>query len=523
MSSQYNLPELLAKRYELMEELGRGRCGIVFLAYDGLQKRNVAIKLLSEISVSPLDVKRFQREASFISKLHHPNIVSFYSFGQWKNIYYIVMEYVKGHFLRDYIKISPHPLLCLIESALQICSALEHAHSKGIIHRDIKPDNILVSSEGVVKILDFSIARNLATESTRLTGPDSFIGTMAYMSPEQFLGETLTPLADLYSLGVTLYELATDKLPFTAQNIITLIMQHINISPEPPGAINPAIPESFQKIILKLVEKDPAKRYLSLSSLREDLKKSIFDIKEKCLQEVYKEKEIKNVCRQSSKEDAILSLYTSGNIYLEDGNIEEALKIYKQLLSISEETGCGNGEIYAYTGLGRIHVMNNEFEPAMRCFLKGIETENIFIRTENMCYLTETIIKLNKIDNLKEYIDELKLVLTGICNKFLMGKIYMVFGKYELINLERKKAEDYLKKSKNLLEDTKNYWETGEIFHELGKFYMEDFFISREIKIRIKSIKFLEKAKFLYTCMNMKNKVEEINEELKTFGIISSE
>jgi len=191
-------------RYEVIKELGRGSTGIVLLCYDTVEKREVAIKMLSDDDVPEHTLKRFQREALLISRLHHPNILSFYRFVQREKNSYIVTEYVKGILLKEYLKASPVPMDCLLKSSIQICSALSHAHSKGIVHRDIKPANILVSSEGIVKITDFGVAKDLLNKLPRITLKGSLIGTVTYMSPEQILGHEVTPLSDLYSLGVTL-------------------------------------------------------------------------------------------------------------------------------------------------------------------------------------------------------------------------------------------------------------------------------------------------------------------------------
>ncbi|MEQ8223647.1 MAG: serine/threonine-protein kinase, partial [Candidatus Eremiobacterota bacterium] len=264
-------------RYEVIKELGRGGTGIVLLCYDTVEKREVAIKMLSDDDVSEHALKRFQREALLISRLHHPNIPSFYRFVQREKNSYIVTEYVKGILLKEYLKASPVPMDGLLKSSIQICSALSHAHSKGIVHRDIKPANILVSPEGIVKITDFGVAKDLLNNLPRITLKGSLIGTVTYMSPEQILGHEVTPLSDLYSLGVTLYELSTGSLPFKEENFTALLMQQTTATPTGPCKLNPDISENLQNIIMKLLEKAPEKRYPSALSVREALNTVIIE------------------------------------------------------------------------------------------------------------------------------------------------------------------------------------------------------------------------------------------------------
>ena len=269
------------RRYEVIKELGRGGTGIVLLCYDTVEKREVAIKMLSDGDVPEHALKRFQREALLISRLHHPNIVSFYRFVQREKNSYIVMEYIKGIVLKEYLKASPSPMDCLLKSSIQICSALSHAHSKGIVHRDIKPANILVSPEGIVKITDFGVAKDLLNNLPRITLKGSLIGTVTYMSPEQILGHDVTPLSDLYSLGVTLYELSTGSLPFKEENFTALLMQQSTLIPTNPCKLNTEISENLKNIIMKLLEKAPEKRYSSALSVREALNTVIIEESDK--------------------------------------------------------------------------------------------------------------------------------------------------------------------------------------------------------------------------------------------------
>ena len=282
MERKEKLPDRFPdSRYTVIKELGRGGTGIVLLCYDTVEKREVAIKMLSDGDVPEHALKRFQREALLISRLHHPNIVSFYRFVQREKNSYIVMEYIKGIVLKEYLKASPSPMDCLLKSSIQICSALSHAHSKGIVHRDIKPANILVSPEGIVKITDFGVAKDLLNNLPRITLKGSLIGTVTYMSPEQILGHDVTPLSDLYSLGVTLYELSTGSLPFKEENFTALLMQQSTLIPTNPCKLNTEISENLKNIIMKLLEKAPEKRYSSALSVREALNTVIIEESDK--------------------------------------------------------------------------------------------------------------------------------------------------------------------------------------------------------------------------------------------------
>jgi serine/threonine-protein kinase len=259
----------IEQRYEFLRELGRGGMGVVSQARDKLLDRDVALKQLSQPVVDAEDDARarFLREARAASRLSHPNIVSVYDVIEDGNTLFIAMEYVDGRSLRRYLKEHPlPPFKIVLAVAVQVADALQSAHDKGVIHRDIKPDNILITRKGKVKITDFGIAH--MTEST-MTASGSVMGTLKYMSPEQVRGEGVTAASDLYSFGVVLYEMSTGAPPFVDGE---LTYHHVHTAPVPPREVNQKVPESLEKIILKCLAKDPGQRYANAHDLLAELK-----------------------------------------------------------------------------------------------------------------------------------------------------------------------------------------------------------------------------------------------------------
>ena len=259
----------IEQRYEVLRELGRGGMGIVSQARDKLLDRDVALKQLTESAMGAEDDahERFLREAKAASRLNHPNIVSVYDVIEDRNTLFIAMEYVDGISLRQYLKEHPLPPLKLVLAvATQVADALQSAHDKGVIHRDIKPDNIMITRKGKVKITDFGIAH--MTEST-MTVSGSIMGTLKYMSPEQIRGDKVTSASDLYSFGVVLYEMVTGAPPFVTGE---LTYHHVHTAPKPPREVNQSVPESLEKIIMRCLDKDPAKRHQNARDLLAELK-----------------------------------------------------------------------------------------------------------------------------------------------------------------------------------------------------------------------------------------------------------
>ena len=261
-------------RYELLRRIARGGMADVYLARDVSLDRQVAVKVLfPEFANDPSFVERFRREAKAAANLNHPNIVGIYDWGQEQGTYYIVMEYVVGRSMADVLR-STGPLSPdrAAEIASDVAEALSSAHSAGLVHRDIKLGNIIVSDDGQVKVADFGIATALAQRAgDNLTHIGSVMGTATYFSPEQARGKALDGRSDLYSLGVVLYEMIVGKPPFTADTSTAVAVKHVQERPLPPSMLGVSIAQSLEAIILKLLAKNPANRYPRADDLRSDL------------------------------------------------------------------------------------------------------------------------------------------------------------------------------------------------------------------------------------------------------------
>ena len=244
-------------RYEVVGKLGSGGMADVYLANDRLLGRQVALKILStRYAHDEQFVERFRREASSAAGLNHPNIVQIYDRGEAEGTYYIAMEYLEGRSLKEIIlKYAPLSSDRLIPISVQILEALRFAHRRDVIHRDIKPQNIIIDNDDRVKVTDFGIAR--AGSASTMTEAGSILGTAHYLSPEQARGQPVEAASDLYSLGVVMYEMATGKLPFDGDNPVSIAMQHVHEQPTPPGNIAPDIPENLEAVILRSLGKHP--------------------------------------------------------------------------------------------------------------------------------------------------------------------------------------------------------------------------------------------------------------------------
>ncbi|WP_054957230.1 Stk1 family PASTA domain-containing Ser/Thr kinase [Paenibacillus dakarensis] len=261
----------LAGRYKILERIGGGGMALVYKAQDILLNRNVAIKVLRQQFVHDEEfIRRFRREAQSAASLSHPNVVSIYDVGQEDDIHYIVMEYVEGHNLNEIIKErAPLQVDEAVRIASQICDALDHAHHNQIIHRDIKPHNILIGRNGRVKVTDFGIAR--AVTSTTITQTGSVVGSVHYFSPEHAKGVATGEKSDLYSLGIVLYQMLTARLPFLGESPISVALKHLQEEFDEPREVNPLIPQSVENIILKSMRKNPQERYQSAEEMMQDL------------------------------------------------------------------------------------------------------------------------------------------------------------------------------------------------------------------------------------------------------------
>lgn len=265
--------KILGNRYEIIEKIGGGGMALVYKAKCRLLNRFVAIKILrNEYTNDDSFIEKFKRESQSSASLSHPNIVSVYDVGCEDEIHYIVMEYVKGKTLKQIIreegKLNPN---ISINYAIEIAEALNHAHKNNIIHRDIKPHNIMVTEEGRVKVMDFGIAR--AASTSTVTTTSSVIGSVHYFSPEQARGGYTDAKSDLYSLGIVMYEMITGSVPFHGDSPITVALKHIREEITPPSKINNSIPNNLEKIIIKLTKKEQSLRYKSAEELLIDLRK----------------------------------------------------------------------------------------------------------------------------------------------------------------------------------------------------------------------------------------------------------
>ena len=265
------MSKIFGGRYEVLERIGAGGMAIVYKAKDVLLNRVVTIKVLREQFVTDEDfIRRFRREAQSVASLSHPNIVSVYDVGKEVDTEYIVMEYVEGRNLKEIIReYAPLSTDQSINLARQITEAIQNAHEHHIIHRDIKPHNILVTSDGHAKVTDFGIAR--AVSSATVTHTGDIIGSVHYLSPEQAKGLQSNEQSDIYSLGIVLYELITGKVPYDGETPITIALKHLQEKPVLPSKINPRIDKEFEAVIMRAIAKSPEQRYLSAKDLLTDL------------------------------------------------------------------------------------------------------------------------------------------------------------------------------------------------------------------------------------------------------------
>lgn len=267
---------IIDRKYQILEEIGSGGMARVFKAVNMTNRRIVAIKMLkTEYKDDAEFLRRFQREAGTVLKLNHENIVRAYEVGEYEDTPYIVMEYVEGHTLKDLIdQNGPLPVRTAIGITCQILDALSVAHSYGIIHRDVKPQNVIVTERGKAKLTDFGIAREAKATTSTFSGK-KVLGSVHYISPEQAKNAVATEESDLYSVGVTLYEMLTGVVPFTSDSAVSIALMHIQDKPRPPKELNPDIPNSLNDIVMRSLEKDSADRYESARAMRADLVRSI--------------------------------------------------------------------------------------------------------------------------------------------------------------------------------------------------------------------------------------------------------
>ncbi|MBK5224439.1 MAG: Stk1 family PASTA domain-containing Ser/Thr kinase [Acidimicrobiia bacterium] len=270
-------PTIYNGRYELHRQIARGGMADVFLARDQLLDRPVAIKVLfPQFASDPSFVERFRREAQSAANLNHPNIVAVYDWGEERGTYFIVMEYVEGRSLAEILRSEGmlHPDRAA-DIATDVAAALSFAHRNGVVHRDIKPGNILIAPSGQVKVTDFGIARAFGGggADSNLTQTGSVMGTATYFSPEQAQGQQVDPRSDLYSLGIVLFEMLASRPPFTGDSAVVIAYKQVQEAPVTPSSINPRVPASIEAITMRLLAKSPADRYPSAEDVRADLRR----------------------------------------------------------------------------------------------------------------------------------------------------------------------------------------------------------------------------------------------------------
>ncbi|MBR5586916.1 MAG: Stk1 family PASTA domain-containing Ser/Thr kinase, partial [Clostridia bacterium] len=265
---------VLGERYEILEIVGSGGMAIVYKAKDRLLDRFVAVKMLrEELQDDKEFVERFKAEARSAASLNHPNVVSVFDVGTDGDREYFVMEYIEGVTLKEIIESKTLTWKRSCSYGVQIAGAIEHAHKKNIVHRDIKPHNIMITKDNVVKVTDFGIARAVTTSTIVRAG--NVIGSVHYFSPEQACGGAVDFKSDIYSMGVVLYEMLTGRVPFDAENPVAIAKMHVDNPPQPPIELNDAIPETLSDIVLKAMAKQPMKRYQTPSALAADLKQVV--------------------------------------------------------------------------------------------------------------------------------------------------------------------------------------------------------------------------------------------------------
>ena len=270
-----NIASALEGRYQILQELGRGGMGIVFQAHDKQLNEQVAIKILSPLLSNDTDaLDRMKREVSAARRITHPNVIRIHDIAETKGLHYVSMEYFYGTTLKEHIRHGGS--LSMMESyniASQICDGLEEAHKQGVIHRDLKSQNIIIAPSGHLKIIDFGLAHSAHLQGMTATG--LIMGTPEYMAPEQVAGKRVDERADIYALGIILYELFTGRVPFSGDSAIAVGFMQMKDPPRPPREINPQLPEEIETVILKCLEKEPAARYASVAQVKTALEKAV--------------------------------------------------------------------------------------------------------------------------------------------------------------------------------------------------------------------------------------------------------
>jgi serine/threonine protein kinase len=272
-TSLLNVASALEERFQILRELGHGGMGVVIQAYDKQLKEQVAIKVLSPLlSCDAQAVERLRREVSAARRITHPNVIRIHDISEVSGLSYVSMEYFEGVNLKEFLRQNgPLSIALMHQIVSQICDGLQAAHDQGVIHRDLKSQNIIINRNNQIKIIDFGLARSERLDGMTATG--LIMGTPEYMAPEQVAGKVVDERADIYSFGIILYELMTGTVPFTGESAISVGFKQIKDDPPSPRSLNPSIPEELEGVILKALQKEPSQRYRTCAELRKDFEK----------------------------------------------------------------------------------------------------------------------------------------------------------------------------------------------------------------------------------------------------------
>ena len=469
--------KLLDNRYEIIKKIGNGGMATVYKAEDKVLKRNVAVKILrDEFTTDEEFIKRFEGEAQSAARLAHANIVSIYDVGVEGNLYYIVMELIQGKTLKEIIlkERGPLPWKWSINVAIQIASALEMAHKNNIVHRDIKPHNIIITEDGVAKVTDFGIAK--AVSNSTITAFGTTIGSVHYFSPEHARGGFTDAKSDIYSLGVVMYEMLTGRVPFDADTPVSVALKHMQEEPKEPIEINQKIPHAVNQIIMKALQKESTLRYQSASEMLIDLKKSLKNPEGDFVEEEYDPTALTQKIDTNMYGGSNRSSKNSKAKGKKEGKFKSFIKNHKVISTI-----IGLILLFAISLGGTLLVLNLTNPPEVEMpNVVGLSKDEAKLEIENVKLKFE----IDKEEYHKEvpegyvisqdpsYVENYNKVKQGSIVKVIISKGQ---EKTTVPNVKGKEKEEAIK----LIEDAKL---KAEIIEETSKTVKEGFVISQEIE-----------------------------------------